>query len=400
MHTDARGSLPCRPRQASHGSMKFSPKLLSASLVLICISTLCAQAQTTYELEKRDRGPVTAGVKQFDITPAEQREWRGSPQHVLHVTVWYPAVSGSSEVPQVIGAKDKPLFFAGQAAPNATLIAPSPTLAKMPLIVLSHGSGSAAGQLAWLGAALARAGYVAAAVDHPGNNAKEPYTAQGFILWWERAHDLSDVIDAMLANPEFGTRIDATRIGAAGFSIGGWTVISLAGGRADLSRAEEACHSDPAPATCHTPEMASLGNLEQVVAATRKASPVSLAQGGESFADARIKAVFAISPALAFTFTEDSLRNIHVPVMLVVGSADTVAPAKQNADYLQHYIHGARELEIPNAAHYTFLDVCTERGHHDLKSYCDDPPLVDRDQVHASTGVTAIRFFDRALRVK
>lgn len=45
--------------------------------------------------------------------------------------------------------------------------------------MLSHGTGSSAIQLAWLGTVLARHGYIAVAVNHPGNNALEPYTAEG-----------------------------------------------------------------------------------------------------------------------------------------------------------------------------------------------------------------------------
>ena len=33
-------------------------------------------------------------------------------------------------------------------------------------------------------------------------------------LWWQRAGDLSHVIDGMLASPRFGPRIDPERIGA------------------------------------------------------------------------------------------------------------------------------------------------------------------------------------------
>ena len=80
------------------------------------------------------------------------------------------------------------------------------------------------------GTALARAGYVAAAVNHPGNNPIDGYTVAGFTLWWERARDLSAVIDGMLADPTLMTRIDAERIGAAGFSLGGYTMIAIAQG--------------------------------------------------------------------------------------------------------------------------------------------------------------------------
>jgi len=50
-------------------------------------------------------------------------------------------------------------------------------------------------------------------------------------LWWERARDLSAVIDGMLSDPTFMPRIDRQRIGAAGFSLGGYTMIAIAQGR-------------------------------------------------------------------------------------------------------------------------------------------------------------------------
>jgi predicted dienelactone hydrolase len=49
--------------------------------------------------------------------------------------------------------------------------------------VLSHGTGGTGGNLAWLGTALARAGYVAVTVNHLRNNAVDGYTVAGFTLW-------------------------------------------------------------------------------------------------------------------------------------------------------------------------------------------------------------------------
>ena len=112
---------------------------------------------------------------------------------------------------------------------------------RFPCVLLSHGTGGSAGQLAWLGEALAARGYVAAAVNHHGNTSAEPYMPQGFGLWWERARDLSAVLDLLLADAFFGTRIDPGRIGAAGFSLGGYTVIALAGARTDLRALGEFC---------------------------------------------------------------------------------------------------------------------------------------------------------------
>lgn len=82
--------------------------------------------------------------------------------------------------------------------------------------MLSHGTGGSAMMMAWLGTVLAARGYIAAAVDHPGNNGCEGYTAEGFSTWWGRARDLSTVIDQLRADDTWGAHIDRQGIAAAG----------------------------------------------------------------------------------------------------------------------------------------------------------------------------------------
>src|SRR5204862_7055030 len=98
-----------------------------------------------------------------------------------------------------------PFFSTGSAARDAKP-APGP---KRPLILLSHGYGGTVSDLAWLGAALAAHGFIAVAIDHPGNNGQEGNTVEGFSLMWLRAVDLGAVIDAMLADKTFGDQVDS-----------------------------------------------------------------------------------------------------------------------------------------------------------------------------------------------
>lgn len=338
-----------------------------------------------------------AGLMTRVIHPAQPRNWRGAERKELHVTLWYPAAVEAHELPQTMGPPDAPLMVMGSAAPNAEF---APSLAKLPLVLLSHGTGGSAQQMAWMGTALARAGFIAAAVDHPGNNATEPYTAEGFTLWWERATDLSNVLDGLLADPEFGPRIDPTRVGAAGFSIGGYTVMELAGAQTDLSVLYDDCRKHPDQVVCNVPEIRKLGTWQQLLETTRKSSGESLARSADSFRDPRIKAVFAIAPAVSETQTSESLRAIRTPVEIVVGAADPIAPADRNADYLQANMRGARETVLPgNVSHYTFLSTCTAAGKAGVHPYCDDAPDVDRDKVHAQVAGMAITFFTRSLHI-
>ena len=334
------------------------------------------------------------------------RNWRGDPDQDLRCVIWYPAVESAVEVKQFIGSKDAPEFEAGMAAPDAGL-APAPSKHGWPLVLLSHGTGGSALQMAWLGTALARGGFIAVAVDHPGNNANGKLTPEGMALWWERATDLSQVLDGMLADEEFGKKIDQARVGAAGFSLGGYTVLEQAGAQTDVHDFIALCRETPGPgkenadaAVCHVPEMRGMGTPDDILHAVRKTSGLSLAQSGDLFSDDRIGAVFAIAPALAFTMTEDSLRSIRMPMELVVGENDNIAPAKDNALYVRDEVKGAKLTTLPHVAHYTFLDTCTAEGKRTLERYCEDDHLVDRDAVHARVETMAVGFFERSLRDK
>jgi predicted dienelactone hydrolase len=364
--------------------------MLAISMVEGIAGAATKKAQSSAE----NRVGITTRV----FHPTAQRNWRGAEQKELRVTVWYPAMDTAIETAQVLGPADTPLFEAGRAMPHAEM---APALGQWPLILLSHGTGGSAEQLAWLGADLARAGFLVAAVDHPGNNSNDRVTAEGFALPWERATDLTEVLDGMLADPELGSKIDRSRVGAAGFSIGGYTVMELAGARTDLSVFVDLCRNRPEVLTCQVPEMRGFGSVSELLAAARKTSGESLARSGDSFRDPRIKAVFAIAPAVAMTLTPESLRAIRIPVEVVVGSGDPIAPAKDNADWIRTNVRGARETVLPDGVgHYTFLDTCTAAGKQNVGVYCQDAPGVNRDAVHAQVAGMAVDFFDRALRVR
>ena len=104
------------------------------------------------------------------------------------------------------------------------------------MILLSHGFGGTARIMAWFGTALARHGYVVIAVDHPGNNGRDPMTVGGAVLSWERPGDFATALDKVKSDPSLGQHLDLDRLGAAGFSAGGFTALVEAGARVDLNR--------------------------------------------------------------------------------------------------------------------------------------------------------------------
>ena len=110
------------------------------------------------------------------------------------------------------------------------------------LIVMSHGSGgSFAGHLD-TASELARAGFVVAALTHPGDNWRDRSSVTDVS---RRPEALSTLVSFMLDDWRSRKQIDAKRIGAFGFSAGGFTVIAAAGGQPDLSRFASHCAANP-----------------------------------------------------------------------------------------------------------------------------------------------------------
>ena len=136
----------------------------------------------------------------------------------VRYTVWYPAQPDAKEQPLTIGPPGAPLFQEGSSAVDAP-VAPG----RWPLLLVSHGNGGSARMMGWFGTALARAGYVVVALDHPGNNGVDPMTDAGSILMWNRADDLAAALAAVQADPVLSPHVDAERLG--------WWAIRLVGSR-------------------------------------------------------------------------------------------------------------------------------------------------------------------------
>jgi len=336
--------------------------------------------------------PFKVGVAVRHLLPSGPYDWRGAGMHALLEVVWYPAESGADPKPQRIPPVGPAIFEAAPAAAEAK-IAASP--AKLPLIVLSHGTGGTAQSLAWFATALAARGYIVVGVNHPGNNAMEPYTVQGFTLWWERAKDLSTVLDDILADPDFGPHVDRRRIGGAGFSLGGYTMIELAGAKTSREHYAKVCQAAPDQVSCKPPpEFPDLITKSEALAGTDPAYAKALREAGASYRDSRIRAAFTMAPALGPAFAPASLKTIAIPVAIVAGAQDSIVPIDANAKYDAAQIpHAALTIFPGGVDHYVFVDECTAEGRGTLPLICVDRPGVDRTAIHDETIDLAAKFF-------
>ena len=336
------------------------------------------------------------GVMNRKFTPLEPYEWREAKTHALITDIWYPADPASVEQPQWVGNPDTPFASAEKAARDAKPIA---TPEKFPLILLSHGIGGSSSMMAWLGSALASHGFIAAAVNHPGNNALEDYTIPGAVFWGQRAHDMSVLLDLLLADPTFGPRIDSRRVGAAGFSLGGLTVLELAGGIAEFSRYQDFCKSPKADGMCtDTIEYPGLLANVTALAKTDPAIQAAFAENSKSHRDPRIRAIFAMAPAVGPAFDPGSLAKISIPTQIVAGAVDNVVPIDSSAKFFASQIPGAQLTIFQAVGHYTFLGTCAELGDRTQPRICIDQAGILRDEIHAQTATMAWHFFDANLK--
>lgn len=313
--------------------------------------------------------PNGVGVRTLSYEdPSRDRE--------IPVDVWYPATAG---------AGDREIAFSGvflaRATPDAAIAADSPR----PLVMLSHGSGGGRGDLGWLAERLVRAGFLVASVEHPGNRFGDDNT-EGVVSVWRRPRDVSFILDRLLGDPQWSRRIDQARIGAAGFSSGGYTVIALAGGRYDPVRLGAYCSGPDAG-----PECSLAGDVDF-------ASIPDLADAGLSYRDPRISAVFAMAPAVGPGVSAESLADVAIPVQVVGSIDDELTLFPTNAAHYASAIPGAGLTAVQPGGHFVYMSPCNALGRDVAALVCIDPdPATDRRAVHERVAREAVEFFGATL---
>ena len=274
----------------------------------------------------------------------------------LSVTIWYPAAEGGTRM--LVGDSR---LFQGTAG---MMDAPAAD-GRHPLVLISHGSGGSIRTLGWIASHLAAAGFIVAGPDHPGTTTGDSTPADTIRLW-ERPADLSAVLTALLADPVWGAHIDDRRIGAMGFSLGGYTVMAIAGVRVDREAYASYCEENPTQPDC---VWFASGSVDM--------RAVDRAAFEESSQDPRVNAVVAIDPSVVHAYTPESLGGIAVPVTLInLESPGSAWWEAVRADAITHAIPDASHHVVPGA-HLTFLAECQPDAHAFLEAVGETDPLCD-----------------------
>lgn len=321
---------------------------------------------------------------------AQRPHWSGEGPRPLATTIWYPAAQGSAATPWRAG-----VFEFGLTAPDA----PVAEGARRPLVILTHGTGGAAAQLSWLAEALVEAGFIAAAVNHHGNTAAEEESwPHGFVLPWERARDISALVDQLLVDDVFAAHIDPERIGVAGFSLGGYSALASVGAHLPYAQWQAQCARQPDQPSCRLPPEATF-TLADVEALARKDMLFrdSLARNDQPTHDHRIRAAFLVAPALLPMLDAPSLTGVSVPVHVVLAQHDDQVALQSSVELLARHLPGASRQVIDGAGHYVFLAPCNRRGKQFVPALCKDAQGIDRAAVHGRVGTEAAAFFNAHL---
>ncbi|MYS84526.1 hypothetical protein GTZ85_30955 [Streptomyces sp. SID5474] len=200
----------------------------------------------------------------------------------------------------------------------------------------------------WLVRPLCEAGFRVVALDHHGNNFVDGYEPEGFLHVWERPRDVSFALDVLAREQLLGP------VGAAGFSLGAYTVVALAGARLD-PRVLWAVSTGAVPLP-EIPEFPGVLEALRTKYPDDESSRRAMDGVGAELSDPRVRAVFQVAPGVGGFVTPESLATVRVPVGIRWGGADTVNPYEVDTrPYLEHIPTASGRSAGPDVRHDDFF---------------------------------------------
>lgn len=297
----------------------------------------------------------------------------------LKASVWYPSQT---------------TFPTEKIAENAAFLGTdvvrvgTPMPGEFPLVVISHGYRGNWRNQNWLATKLAQDGYVVASLDHPGTTSFD-HSSQAAAQWWQRAGDLSRLLDWLLNESYLLPNIDANNVTAIGHSLGGWTVMLLAGAQFDRDQLKQECSLKASPRVCGL--MAELG-LDQP----------QIGEPNDSLQDERIKRVVSLDLGLARSLSRQSLRALTSPTLILAADVDIGdLPQAEESGFLAQYIPENKRQYIvySDAAHFSFMQLCKPGAIEMIEEeepgdgiVCKDGNERSRDELHQVMYQDVIRF--------
>ncbi|MBB3591585.1 putative dienelactone hydrolase [Rhizobium sp. BK529] len=327
------------------------------------------------------------GFREGVLHDETRPDWEGTGPRPVRWSLWYPAaeeaveteIPGRSWFRRVAVARDAPI---------------RPAAKPYPLVLLSHGTGGSAAGLEWLARRLVRQEFIALGVNHHGNTGGEPYRAEGFACLWERAPDLSLMLNRQKDwQDDLAGHFDTDSVFAAGFSAGAYTVMLLLGAVAQFSQFEQSRLKPGGPrGPMEFPDLADhIPSLLRTSTVFRQ----SWSRMSQSYRDDRIRGALVCAPGRSVRgFSEESLKAIRRPQLILVGDADNTAPVEECSSWLHARLHRSALKILPGGlGHYVFLPEGTALGLSFAEHLFTDPAGIERADVHEKIANLAGAFF-------
>jgi predicted dienelactone hydrolase len=232
--------------------------------------------------------------------------------------------------------------------------------------VLSHGNGGSGIIHRTTGADLARAGYVVALLEHPGNNRNDNALARTIANLERRPRHVSLVIDWAFAASPFAASLVPGTVAVIGHSLGAYTALAVAGG---------------------------------IPTSSERDSPDGRRQRIEVTPDERVKALVLLAPATPWFMAPDALRAVHIPILVLSGEKDDVTP-DWHAQIVVRGVADANRVEhrtIANAGHFSFQSPFPDVMKRPGLAPAHDPDGFDRARYNAEMNADIIEFLKRVL---
>jgi predicted dienelactone hydrolase len=196
----------------------------------------------------------------------------------------------------------------------------------LPLVVVSHGTGSTPWLHRDLASHLARSGFVVALIQHPGNNRGDDGLAGKLVNLQNRPRHVRLVIDAVFADEHVGKHLATGGVGVVGHSLGAYTALAVAGGK-------------PSAFAWETPDGVP--------------GPFAVEH------DARVRALVLLAPATVWFMGEGALCEVEVPILMRTGGADVHAEPI-HGQIVERGVPVPARLDhqvVPKAGHFGFVSV-------------------------------------------
>jgi predicted dienelactone hydrolase len=241
---------------------------------------------------------------------------------------------------------------------------------KLPLVVVSHGDSGQFWDYHDTAETLADAGFIVAAINHPGDTYGDMSRSGDLAEFVERPTDIKRLIDLMLGASPAASRLDPERIGVFGVSAGGYTALVLIGANPDWAGTSEFC------------QHSSLGRCEQIRRKEFPAQPV--------VHDPRIRAAVLADPGAVF-FSGASFVAVTVPVQLWASERGNTFVTPESVAGVDRNLPAKHEYHVvPNTWHAGFA-LCPAFLKDD--PHCKDAPGFDRATFHKEFNADVLAFF-------